>query len=698
MRTFENKNILRDKTLVFEFENAYKDGTVFHIGEGGGSFSVRLDTDDQFNEMTDYMRLKVKVDPVSDMYSPTVYATLSVDIPDSEQHIEHLCILSSEPEYSAELEMTRAKCENLIFKLTATESAIITVLDLRFMVSDDYSSIIDGVEQSLPRVLADYNTLPITIAQHEKTIARITCMLYGDTDLQGHFLLTYDASEACTITLRFKDGDTTELFAPVLYDVHAGRGTIGVPHAYLYRKSGAHNLIVTAQVSKGTLYVGTRNMLFTIDGGYLAQRLLDMGIAANDITCEHTTESTLPDYIWVIGVESGIALVRKSRYGAYNADFTPVYDLGEALDAAIEFDGDWRVDMSNTEATYSLYTYEVPYCFLLVDDTARKLVVQLGDDIATRVTLATGVSSMSVVRGYKSMYYPEQDDGTVYYRQYIYDLDTGTYGWNSPTQLTGFSGEASGIHVFRLNDYRVGFAVTTATQNFIYITERTYIGQAAKSEVVDTALRATANLAVFNGVPPIIAVTGGLSTDGLTIHVTFNSIVRYTGDKGSSGTGILSSVTLPSSVLSLVRGVTLEDVVDSAGSYTVLHIQLNSSLKVVCDISINPWPMWQYMYQGQWANFTYTLSCTVDPRINIYAELEEATSIALQHNTANLAYRALVSKELSVPMDFTLSNASAAELMISDVVDIYGQNSNIVAIPVEASATGTAQLIGEYPI
>ena len=112
--------------------------------------------------------------------------------------------------------------------------------------------------------------------------------------------------------------------------IYAGRGSVGVPHAYLERLTGIHSVIVTAQVSSGTLAINTRGILFTIDGGYLAERMLDVGVDMRDISIRQLSQDYGPDEIWIVGIEAGEAIVRKRKYDPKaTISFTPCFSVGQ---------------------------------------------------------------------------------------------------------------------------------------------------------------------------------------------------------------------------------------------------------------------------------------------------------------------------------------------------------------------------------
>lgn len=354
----------------------------------------------------------------------------------------------------------------------------------------DITTIIDGVEQSLPHVLYDYNEWPLTIKQEETEVAMIACYLKDNTDVNGHFLMTFYSTEQCDIYVRFKDNEIEELYAPLKYTVAPGHNSIGIPHAYLKRLAGVHTFIVTCQCTNGILTSDTRDILFTIDAGYLAERLINVGMDICDLSIKQTLNMDNPEEIWAIGLDAGELLVKARPYNTdTTATWLPKYSFGKALGGAIEFDGNWV--LRKNKNSYTIETDEEPYIFVV--DIEHNLIVYYGNHKETQLCLDTNVSAVSVVRGYKSMWYPNQDQGIVctylkenkvYVRRYIYNEVTQLYYWSLPTMLLEDE-DISNVYVQRLNDYRLSFSIVGSNSNKILITDRTYVNQAIELQMIN---------------------------------------------------------------------------------------------------------------------------------------------------------------------------------------------------------------------
>lgn len=356
----------------------------------------------------------------------------------------------------------------------------------------EIQTIIKGVEQSLPKLLYDYNTWPLQVNEYERTISVITCRLLDNTDIQGHFSMTGMASESAILTLRFYDNEAEELFAPLEYDIKVGYNSIGVPHSYLTRLAGIHSFTVTAQVTTGTIDIDTRGILFTIDGGYLAAREITVGMDVCDLTIKQTSINSSPKEIWLIGIDAGEALIRKRSYSDQNTNvgFEPVSSLGKAKNGAIEFDGEWVYRPG--ESKYTIETDEWPWYFWT--DKEDILWGQQGEDEKTRVKIATDVVLVKACKGFSSIDYLEQDqglvvaylkkDGTAWYRQRIRNPETKVKYWVVGEEQIGLE-TWSHISVTRLNDYRISFQLSNDIHNLWMYTDRTFVGQSVPPEIIN---------------------------------------------------------------------------------------------------------------------------------------------------------------------------------------------------------------------
>ena len=348
---------------------------------------------------------------------------------------------------------------------------------------------VTSITSSINRLIYDYNTEPIVVGQTEQTLGMVTYYISKQADVEGHFLVHFTASESTRLTLRFYDQNVEELYSPLELDIHEGENSIGIPHAYLNRAVGIHVAYVTAQVLSGELTVETRGVFFTISAGNFAEPVDDITMDVRDITMRQLTEASGPDQIWIVGIEKGKMLVSRRDYKesySSNPMWTGVYTAGEALDAAIEFDGRWV--LRESEDVFTIETEDQPWYFWI--DPDHLLYAQHGEDENSRILLDIDVNAVSACRGYSSNLYPEQDQGLVvayirdgmpFYVQYVYDVDQDMKRWLTP-ELLLTDEQVTDLRVHRLNDYRLGFEMSTQTRNLWVYTSRTYVAQAVPRE------------------------------------------------------------------------------------------------------------------------------------------------------------------------------------------------------------------------
>lgn len=348
------------------------------------------------------------------------------------------------------------------------------------------------LKNGLDRLLFDYNTSRLEVGQNETTIGLISYQLIEDSDLGGHFLCTFRASTTTHLTIRFYDNEAEELYSPVEYDLNAGDTTIGIPHSFIARKQGPHRAAVTAQCESGTLSIDIRKVLFTIDGGYLASREIDVGMDIQDLSIRQVEDDNGPDEIWTIGLDEGEIMVRKRKYEESNpyVGFDGVINLGHGKVAAIEFDGEWVYRPGSEK--YTIETDEWPWYFWT--DKEDILWGQQGEDEKTRVQLATDVVLVKACKGFSSIDYLDQDqglvvaylkkDGTAWYRQRIRNPETEVKYWVVGEEQIGLE-TWSHISVTRLNDYRISFQLSNDTHNLWMYTDRTFVGQSVPPEIIN---------------------------------------------------------------------------------------------------------------------------------------------------------------------------------------------------------------------
>lgn len=482
-------DVLRKDSAFYTLDKATFSNGVLYL-RAGGSATTNLTTT-ELAKLTEWFRLSYIGARFADHYIPEIRIIVQAQLTSGEKFaITGYPVNNSGGSYQQEFQIKAGAYSSCSYTIESDVDVAVSLWELCPEASDiDPQTIIDGVSQSLPRLLFDYNTSPLVVDQYEATVGVITCRLLADTDLQGHFAITFQATEVATITVRFYDNEGEELFAPLYYDSNVGHNTIGIPHAYLQRKAGIHSFVVTMQTDAGSLTIGTRNMLFTIDGGYLAQRALDVAMDVMDLAIRQISSSNGPDEIWVVGNDAGKTLVRKRDYNEENANvtWTAVASMGYFRAGAIEFNGQWV--LRSAAGQYTLDTEEIPYLFLVSEE--GRLYAYHGTDDDDPYLLDSLVTLVRACRGFSSIDYPEQDqglvvayikeDGTAWYRQFVWDVNLQEYQWQYAQQIGTTTWDY--INVSRLNDYRLSFQLSNSEQNLWLYTDQTWVGQATPPEV-----------------------------------------------------------------------------------------------------------------------------------------------------------------------------------------------------------------------
>lgn len=462
---------------------------------------------------------------------------------------------------------------------------------------------VESVTKSINELLYDYNTGPMKFDIHEQIIGNITFYVSQQVDVEGHFLMSYTASEASHLILRFYDTTVEELFSPCEFDIiEGGGGTIGIPHAYLDRMQGVHSLVVTAQCTSGSVAIDTRALFFSIDAGNYVKALDDLTMDVRDITIRQLQEQNGPDQIWAIGIEDGELLVAHRDYdekATRRPEWTSVADLGKAVDAAIEFNGYWT--RRSSEEVFTLVTKDQPWYFWVTEDGI--LHGQEGEDEGTLVELDSGVSSVHACRGFKSEVKLSQDQGLVivyiksghvWYRQYKYFSDVGVTKWDKAYEVDSNIADADHCSIARLNDYRIAITIHSLSSGTkIFITDRTYVMQAVPREKIDLPDRAIPESCLY---PPGTDLTVSVlektqSEDGLTFLVKYNRLFQIrNGEKLTSSDFSFVCSPKPEESYSVKAWDFSED---KENKTSTLKIQLSkapvpSALKYKYDVTLNP--------------------------------------------------------------------------------------------------------------
>ena len=199
-----------------------------------------------------------------------------------------------------------------------------------------------------------------------------------------------------------------------------------------------------------------------------------------------------PDRLYEIHVDNGIVKTTIREYpDLQKVGWQPQFELGAGSAVAIAFDGEWEL----WRKRWRLKTTEKPWIFWV--DASGVLWAQLWDEVDTKVQLATGVSKVKAMRGWKNKYYPERDqgivvgyikaDGFLYYRNYCQDID-GVQSWEMERKVDDVAFQVVNFNMWLTNDYRMGFVLENAIGEVYWlITERNWAGMAIGVETIMAA-------------------------------------------------------------------------------------------------------------------------------------------------------------------------------------------------------------------
>ena len=486
------KNILSIQPADWTLNNADMTSAVISLYANGKATTEIKPT--QLASIPSTMLLSLIIDNYVDTYAPYAYAKLTIETSDS-LYFEYTIPLVEIKNgiCTVEINTTSTEYTSCFFTLISTENIQIHSWSLNAPVSELVD--LSEVEAKIPRMLADYNTSNIIVNQREETIALISARLIENVDISSQLQITYIASEACTITIRCKDNNGTELFAPLLYDVMQGKGSLGISHAYLKRLLGLHTFIITAQCTSGNILFNTRSILYTIDAGYLAQRHIDIDTDIQDISVRRLSTESSPSFIYAVGVDrDNIIRVRRRPYSEQGVvAWEHMYQYAEGTNAAIEFNGVWYRPIG--QDYFTLLCEEHPWVFWI--DLYGNLRAQYGPYSLDAFILATGVSQVKAVRGFKSEEFATQDqglvvvyikDGLAYYRNYCIQT-FGNYAWEEERALPQLGTDITAVHIHRLNDYRIGIVSSSPNGNKWLITTRMYIAGAVLPENIRSTVQ-----------------------------------------------------------------------------------------------------------------------------------------------------------------------------------------------------------------
>lgn len=225
------------------------------------------------------------------------------------------------------------------------------------------------------------------------------------------------------------------------------------------------------------------------------------GLGSIDVSYRRESRMTAPDKIYVVYIENGEAHVARTDYikSIEQAnEWEYLYTLGPAVDVAIEFDGRWERTHRDAEvcfdspAQWTHVTMGQPYIFLVLADGS--LTVQQGQGVPT--TLATGVSKVAALRGWKNVYRWQHDHGVicayiksnaVHYRTFALqgsEANPQPAAWEVERLVDVLPTPAVNVGLFRTNDYRVGILCESNGEIHWTVTDRNWAGMAIRDHTI----------------------------------------------------------------------------------------------------------------------------------------------------------------------------------------------------------------------
>jgi len=415
----------------------------------------------------------------SDGYNPNIFVDVYID---STFHQRINCV-DNRGLVHIEIELPGGPYSN--FKIEIHTDTEVTISNISLVVpTPPLEELLSDIREELPRILSYENRHKFSIDQIENPIGVISLRLLESASVNGHLQINFIALEDCTVFIRFYTDEVVELYAPSTYSVKQGWNSIGIPHAYLYKTAGIHTMYVTAQVSNGSIIFEPNGVLYTIDGGRLASRIIEVGFDVRDITMRRTDPYSDPTYVFAAGIDNGHALVRGREYSQeYAIPWEPIGDLGPAKDIRIESDGAWV----QTVDGYKFVTFEYPSATVLRLNGDLEFI-DLNNVIPTSI-IASNVTNHSMVRGYNNISFSDRDQGMLiayvkeskaYYRNIV--TLNGETTIQPEMRLLDTVDNVIRVVAVRLNDYRLAIVVEAEDTNYLMVTERYWEGMASPAE------------------------------------------------------------------------------------------------------------------------------------------------------------------------------------------------------------------------
>lgn len=452
--------------------------------DAGGTAVVYIEQRD-IVELPSNATLQLMVSRFSNGYTPNIYIDITID---TSFHQRINCV-DNRGLVHVEIDLPEGPYTN--FKIEVFTDVSVEITNMSLIVPTlPLEELLTDIREELPRILSYENRHTFSVGQIETPIGVISLRLIETASINGHLQINFIATEAGTIILRFYTDEAVELYAPLMYRIQPGWNSIGIPHAYLYKTAGLHTMYVTAQVSVGEIIFEPNGVLYTIDGGKLASRTIDVGFDVRDITMRRVDPYDDTSYVFAAGIDEGRALIRGREYSQeYALAWEPISDLGPASDIRIESDGRWV----QTARGYRYVTYEYPAATVLRNNGDLEYI-DLNGVISPRI-IAENVTYHSMVRGYNNVSFEELDQGMLiayvkdskaYYRNLL--VRNGNVIIQPERRLLEDVTNVTRVNATRLNDYRLAIVVETDNINYLMVTERNWVGMASPAERITTSI------------------------------------------------------------------------------------------------------------------------------------------------------------------------------------------------------------------
>ena len=182
-------NILKKEAAYYSLDNATIINGILHIG-AGGSATQTLSISDLPAVTKNMLFTCISDNEYSNHYVPDiqviVYTKMNSDVTYSKAILYPVQVAPNK--YSCEFTMKEGSYDEMYVTLKAQKSVNLTLWELCAEAADESAIVeIEGVKQSLAKLLYDYNTWPLQVDEYEKTISVITCRLLDNTDIPEYY-------------------------------------------------------------------------------------------------------------------------------------------------------------------------------------------------------------------------------------------------------------------------------------------------------------------------------------------------------------------------------------------------------------------------------------------------------------------------------------------------------------------------------